>query len=149
MLVHASCVARGGDAVLLLGPSGSGKSDLALRLLRLGWQLVADDQVMLQAMEGSVRTSAPAALRGMLEVRGLGIFAALPVADGATLRLAVQLVDRSAVPRLPEPARWTGAGVAVPTVLLHAFDASAPDRVTLALDAALGRARQASGAFAA
>ena len=98
MLIHASAAALGSDAVLFRGPSGAGKSDLVLRLIGRGWQLVADDQVML---EGET-LSAPPALRGMLEIRGLGIFAALPVASPARLCLMVDLVARQDVPRLED-----------------------------------------------
>lgn len=148
MLLHASCVARGADAVLLLGPPGSGKSDLALRLIGGGWTLVADDQCVLRPQGNTVRAEAPAALRGLLEVRGLGIFAELPVAGpDAVLRLAVRLVQPGAVPRLPVPAAWTGAGASLPAVALDAGP-SAPAKVSLALDAVLGRVRQRAGAFA-
>lgn len=143
MLVHGSCVARDGAAVLLLGPPGAGKSDLVLRLLGRGWALVADDQVVV---EGPM-VSAPPALRGMLEVRGLGIFQGLAVAEGARLALVVDLVAREGVERLPMPSAWGAAGT--PRVALHGFEASACDKVALALDAALGRVAQRAGAFAA
>lgn len=129
--------------MLLLGPPGSGKSDLLLRLIGRGWALVADDQVVLDGLA----VGAPAALRGMIEVRGLGIFEGLAVAEGARLALAVELVGREGVARLPLPARWAPAGV--PLVALHGFDGSACDKVGFALDAALGRVAQRAGAFAA
>jgi serine kinase of HPr protein (carbohydrate metabolism regulator) len=151
MLLHASCVALEGDAVLILGPPGSGKSDLALRLVHEGWGLVADDQVQLTPDDagGFFRAGSPEALRGMLEVRGLGVFRDLPVTAGPppTLRLAVRLAPRAQVPRLPEPDAWHCAGIAVPAVMLHPFDASTPAKLALALAAAAGRARQAAGAF--
>lgn len=150
MLLHASCVARGAEAVLLLGPPGSGKSDLALRLIQGGWNLVADDQCLLRSEGRVLRVEAPAALRGMLEVRGLGIFEGLPMAvpGDAVLRLAVRLVPAEAVPRLPSPALWRGPdGVTLPEVALDAGP-SAPAKVALALDAAVGRVRQRAGAFA-
>ncbi len=143
MLLHGSCASRDAAAVLLLGPSGSGKSDLLLRLIARGWDLVADDQVVLDG----VAVSAPPALRGMLEVRGLGVFQDVAVAEGARLTLVVELVARGDVTRMPMPARWAPAGV--PRVALHAFEASAPEKVALALDAALGVAGQRAGAFAA
>mgnify|MGYP001404388538 CR=1 FL=1 len=136
-------MARDGAAVLVLGPPGSGKSDLALRLIGRGFTLVADDQVLLDGR--AVR--APEALRGMLEVRGLGIFERLAVADDAALALVVDLVPPDGVARLPVPASWAPAGV--PRVALHAFEASACDKLAWALDAALGRRLQRAGAFAA
>jgi HPr kinase/phosphorylase len=145
MLIHASAAALGSEAVLLRGPPGSGKSDLVLRLMARGWHLVADDQVMIEGMQ----LSAPPALRGMLEMRGLGIFAALPVAPCARLCLVVDLVPRADVPRLPEPAIWQGPSGAVPCVALHAFEESVCEKITYALAAAAGRLRQKAGAFAA
>ncbi len=148
MLLHASCVARGTEAVLLLGLPGAGKSDLALRLIRDGWALVADDQVRLRVAAGALHAAPPEELRGRLEVRGLGLFTGLPVADPpSVLRLVVHLEDRAAVPRLPQPTPWRLAGPDIPAVTLHAFDASSPAKVALALDAATGRVRQTAGAF--
>ena len=148
MLIHASCVAREAEAVLLLGPPGCGKSDLALRLIQGGWRLVADDQCLLRSEDGALRVEPPAALRGMLEVRGLGIFEGLPTAvPDPVLRLAVRLVPPGAVPRLPSPAVWSCAGVSLPEVALDAGP-SAPAKVALALEAASGRLRQRAGAFA-
>ena len=148
MLLHASCAARGADAVLFLGPPGSGKSDLVLRLLALGWQLVADDQLRL-AETGAV--AAPAGLAGQLEVRGLGIFSGLACAPPPlALRLAVEcLAPGLAPPRLPAPRRWSQGGVILPLVSLAALEASAPAKVDWALDAALGLRAQVAGAFAA
>jgi HPr kinase/phosphorylase len=137
---HGSCVAREGAGVLLLGPSGAGKSDLALRLLRLGFVLVADDQV--DVIDGFARS--PAALAGLLEVRGLGIVR-LPYLSGVALNLVVVLTDRNE--RLPHPERH--AELNLPLVRLDALEVSAPDRVALALECALGRITQHAGAFAA
>lgn len=131
--------------MLFRGPSGAGKSDLVLRLIGRGWHLLADDQVMLTGED----VSTPPALRGMLEIRGLGIFTALPVAENARLRLVVDLVARADVPRLPEPAFWQGPAGAVPRISLHAFEVSACDKIIHALGAATGRLSQKAGAFAA
>ena len=148
MLLHASSIAREGDAVLLLGPPGSGKSDLVLRLLHSGWSLVADDQVALRAEAGELRPAAPPALAGLLEVRGLGLFGPLPTALSPVLRLVARLLPRAEIPRLPEPESWSAAGVSLPAIRLHPFDAAAPARLGLALDAALGRIPCRAGAFA-
>jgi HPr kinase/phosphorylase len=147
MMLHGSCVALDEDGVLILGPSGAGKSDLVLRLIRQGWSLVADDQVELALRDGEPVAEAPPALRGMLEVRGLGLFRDLEAAGPTRLRLVVQLV--AAPPRLPEPAWFAAPGRSLPLVTLRGLEPSLPDKVALALDAASGRARMAAGAFAA
>lgn len=150
MPLHGSCVALDEEGVLILGPSGSGKSDLVLRLMGRGWSLVADDQVELTTAEDGLQASAPAALRGLLEVRGLGLMEGLPTAAAARLCLAVRLLPAATPkPRLPEPERWEALGHSLPLVSLHGLEASAPDKLALALAAACGRARMAAGAFPA
>ena len=137
MQIHASCAAREGQGVLLLGPSGSGKSDLLLRLLDHGFALVADDRVELSGGMASV----PEALAGLLEVRGLGLVR-LPHLPSARIALAVEMGTGE---RLPEPATHALSGQ--PLVRIDPAAASAPQRVALALDCALGRTSQVAGAF--
>ena len=150
MPLHASCAALRGDGVLFLGAPGTGKSELVLRLIRRGWALVADDQVEVAAEGPALLARPPGALHGMLEVRGLGLFRDMPVHAPATLRLAVQLLPPGeAPPRLPEPGRFEAEGRALPHLALAGLEASAADKVALALDAVCGRATCAVGAFAA
>ena len=106
MRIHASCAARDDDGVLLLGPSGVGKSDLLLRLFEHGFSLVADDQVCIE--DGLAW--APDRLAGLMEVRGLGIMR-WPFVKRTRLALAVQLAR---APRMPSPARH--AETALPLV---------------------------------
>jgi HPr kinase/phosphorylase len=131
-LVHGTCVAIAGRGVLLRGPSGSGKSDLALRLIEAGAWLVADDQVRLSAARNRLVASAPVSLRGLIEVRGVGIVPVKSVAR-APLALVVDLVAAKDVPRLPEPSSVQIEGIALPHLLLAPFEASAPVKVRLAL----------------
>ena len=138
MHIHASCAARDGHGVLLLGPPGSGKSDLLLRLLDHCFVLVADDQV--EVVDGCA--APPAALAGLLEVRGLGIMR-LPHTAPVRLTLAVRL---EAGARMPDPACHAPTGL--PLVMVDPAQPSAAARVGLALDCALGRAAQVAGAFA-
>lgn len=136
--IHATCVARDGIGVLLRGASGSGKSDLAFRLIERGLRLVADDRVDLRRDGVGLLASAPAALEGLIELRGIGIVALEPAERVARARiaLAVDLVPRAAVERLPEPARARYLGVEIMRVALDPFDASAPGKVAIALRAA-------------
>jgi RNase adaptor protein for sRNA GlmZ degradation len=128
--IHATAVALGGRAVLLLGPSGSGKSDLALRLIDRGWRLVADDRVVLAARNGNLWASAPPAIAGMIEVRDVGIVAEKPLA-GAVVALAIDLA--AAPERMPVPGTWDFDGVAIPLIALSQGGDSAPIKVERAL----------------
>lgn len=138
MLVHASCVEIAGAGVLLRGPPGSGKSDLALRLIDGGARLVADDQVVVTKRAGALLASPPPELAGLLEVRGLDVVA-LPHLASCRLLLAVDLVRREQVERLPPPQRLALAGVALPLTKLCPHDASAPARLRLAVRLAAER----------
>ena len=139
MQIHGSCVALDGAGVLLLGPPGAGKSDLALRLMDRGFMLVADDRVDVE--NGIARP--PAALAGLLEVRGLGLLR-LPHLAQARLALAVRL--GVSPERLPAPA--IDADLGLPVIALDPAGASAAQRVALALACAEGRIAQLAGAFA-
>ena len=147
MLQHGSCASSAGAGVLLLGVPGAGKSDLLLRLMRRGWGLVADDQVLLSAHAGGLAAESPAELAGLLEVRGVGIFQGLPHA-ACGLRLAVLLVGRDEVPRLPEPRQFSALGHHLPLLALHAFDCSAVAKIELSLGVAEMRHTLRAGAFA-
>lgn len=140
MTVHGAAVALQGGAlppaaVLLRGPSGSGKSDLAFRLIGLGAELIGDDQVLLERRQDRVMASAPEAIRGLLEVRGLGLVK-YPAGMAAPLRVVVDLVAREEVPRMPEAADVEILGLRLPGFRLHAFDASAPLKVLKAIELA-------------
>jgi HPr kinase/phosphorylase len=135
--IHATCVAIGQRGVLLRGDSGSGKSDLALRLIEEGAMLVADDQVVVTVRDGELEASPPQALAGLIEVRGFGIVR-LPYRAPVLLALVVTLVDRRDVPRMPEPDVTEIAGIALPHLLLAPFDASAVAKLRLAVKAVYG-----------
>ncbi len=132
--VHGTSVALGGAGVLLRGPSGCGKSDLALRLIDRGALLVADDQTELHLDGDDISMTAPAAIAGQIEVRGVGIVRA-PSIGAAPLRLVVDLVVPAAVERLPEPRACALLGREVPLIALAPFEASAVTKLQLALRA--------------
>lgn len=131
--MHGTCVVVDRMGCLLLGPSGSGKSDLALRLVMdQDAKLVADDQVALTRLGDRLVGTPPDNLAGMLEIRGLGIVN-LPHRPRAKLGLAVVLVLPDDVERMPEPNEGIEyLGVSLPLLRLAPFEASAPLKVRLA-----------------
>lgn len=137
LLVHATAVAVEGRAVLLRGPSGSGKSDLALRLIDAGARLVADDQSELRRVGGAIIVRAPATIAGLIEVRGVGILK-IDAAAEAPLALVADLVAPEALERLPERRSETILGVAVPALSLAPFEVSAAAKLRAALNALWG-----------
>ena len=134
MVVHGTCVELFGLGVLLRGASGSGKSDLAPRLIDGGARLIADDQVELAVEAGRVRAAAPPRIAGRMEVRGLGIVEVATI-EQAPVALVVDLVAPDDVPRLPEPCECRLAGVTLPSIALAPFEASAAAKVRLAVRA--------------
>ena len=139
--LHATAIAIGHRAIIIRGPSGSGKSDLALRCLSVPAsqlvaspaRLVADDQVLVTRDGLSLVVSAPPTLLGRLEVRGLGIVDVDPEQDAKVI-LIVDLVDNSQIERLPDP--WPSAellGLTLPRLCISAFEASAPLKLLAAL----------------
>lgn len=128
--VHATCIALGGRGVLLSGRSGSGKSDLALRLIDRGAVLVSDDYTELAADGALLKASPPERIAGLIEIRGVGI---RTVAYQACAPVAL-LVDLDGRPqRLPGPTTRTLCGLCVPCIALPALEPSAPIKVEIAL----------------
>jgi serine kinase of HPr protein (carbohydrate metabolism regulator) len=128
--IHATAVSIGGAGVLLLGPPGAGKSDLALRLIDRGAILIADDRVIPEVRHGRLLLRPPASIAGLLEVRGVGLlcFPHLAEAD------ALLAVDLSAPPaRLPDPEHRDILGQRLPLLRVAPFEASAPLKVELAV----------------
>ena len=129
--LHASCVAQNGRGILIYGRSGSGKSDLALRLIDRGALLVSDDYTIVRRVEGRLLARAPVNIEGRIEVRGLGIIPLEHVSD-VPVALYVDLnLDVIRLPDRREPA-WV-AGVQLPVIGLNALEASAPVKVEVAL----------------
>jgi hypothetical protein len=134
--IHATCVAIGGKGVLLLGASGAGKSDLALRLIDDGAQLVADDRTLLFSKNGVLHAKAPPSIKGLLEIRGVGIVA-LPARPSVQLVLAVRLGREGA--RLPGPRFFPMPralpDTKLPQIALNPHFASTPAKIRAALRA--------------
>jgi hypothetical protein len=153
MLLHGSCAALAGEAVLFLAPPGGGKSDLLLRLIERGWRLVADDQVKLRVEAARRWRRRPRRWPGCWSCAGS---ACSPGSIGRRRRCGWwrgsprgtrcrACRNRKAGP----PAAMTPAAVTLPLIRLDPWAASAPDRLAVALRVLGGRLRMASGAFAA
>lgn len=115
MNIHASCVAYQGNGLLILGASGAGKSSLALQMIALGADLVADDRTDLAVLDHHLIASAPAPLVGLIEARGIGILQ-LPFINQAKIKLAVDL-DHAEKDRLPPRRHINLLGISLD--LLH------------------------------
>jgi serine kinase of HPr protein (carbohydrate metabolism regulator) len=140
-LVHGTCVALGRTAALLRGPSGSGKSDLALRFLFLARRgpaaleppiLVADDQVRLVRRGARLIAAAPDTIRGRIEVRGVGIVEVKSLPE-AELALLVDLVPPAGLERMPEGDAASLMGVELPLIRLAPWEGSAAIKLAIAL----------------
>jgi HPr kinase/phosphorylase len=138
---HGTAIALGAHAVLIRGPSGSGKSDLALRCIAMAptalvpapAMLVADDRVEITLSEERLIAAAPPIIGGKLEVRGLGIMT-VPSTPNARLVLVADLVAPERVERLPDPPEAADVmGIRLPLLRVAPFEASAPAKLLLAL----------------
>jgi serine kinase of HPr protein (carbohydrate metabolism regulator) len=141
LLIHATAVAidtaAGRRAVLIRGPSGSGKSDLGLRLIDAGARLVADDQSELRRRGDLIIVRSPPPIAGLIEVRGLGIIQIDPLAE-APLALVTDLAPPDTIERLPVRLSERFLGLDLPLLPVAPFEASAAAKVALAVRALTG-----------
>ena len=152
VVLNGACAPFGGPleaAVLLLGPSTAGKSDVALRLMAMGATLLSDDRTALFVEDGRLFAEAIPSLYGQMELRGVGILR-FPAAAPAVVVLAVQLEPERAIERLPEPVSYRPpaplhAAICPPLVVLRPFDASTPAKIAAAA-AALTKGSFVAGA---
>ncbi len=112
--LHASSVALDGRAVLIFGPSGSGKSALALQLMAYGCRLISDDRTLVFAKDGLLWAEAPDAIRGRVEARGLGILAAETIRHAA-VQICIDM-EQQETDRLPPFRTRNICGLAIPLV---------------------------------
>lgn len=133
--IHASCVEFKGKGILLLGKSGSGKSDITLRLIEnLGANLVADDRTNITLKNNQIIASCPSNILGLLEVRGIGLvkFQSKPETK---IDVVINLVDNfSQIERIPQKKYWEYQGVKIKSVDIYPFEESAIYKIKLACD---------------
>ena len=118
---------------MIAGLSGSGKSDLALRMIDRGAVLVSDDYTILTRVGGELHASAPSSIRGRIEMRGVGLIE-MPFVESVPVRMIVTLDEPA--PRFPEVREERVIlEIAIPVVPLAPFEASAPIKLERALAA--------------
>jgi serine kinase of HPr protein (carbohydrate metabolism regulator) len=135
-LIHATCVALDGVGVVIRGASGAGKSDLALRLIDGGAELVADDYCHVAIDSAGDRErlliTPPANIAGQIEVRGYGIVK-MPFRASIVAGLVVDLKAEADIERMPEHQTCIIEGVTLPCLTVYAFAASSLAKVRIVL----------------
>mgnify|MGYP001273903919 FL=1 len=135
MKVHGTSVSIDGDGVLFRGPPGSGKSDLALRMINFGAQLVSDDQVCMTRRNNNIFMSSPPTIRNSMEVRGIGIVNTIAQKE-APLILVLNMLPNNVTSRMPIWQLCTFLDIKVPAVEFAPFEISAHLKVKLAINLA-------------
>jgi serine kinase of HPr protein (carbohydrate metabolism regulator) len=126
--IHATCVNINSKGVLIIGDSCAGKSDLALRLITMfSAKLVGDDRIDIQNDKGVIKASSPDVLKGLLEVRGVGIIK-IDHIEKTKVDLVIKLTTEK-IERIPEPLSYDIEGVLLPLFYLNSFESSAPSKV--------------------
>ncbi len=133
MNIYASCVSLKGKGILIVGESGSGKSDLCLRLItEFNADLIADDRVDIVENTGILTASAPSILKGLLEVRGIGIVK-VPFLDSCNIDMVINLTkNKNDIERLPDAEYFYINNIGVRQFRLFGKDSSLPAKVIIA-----------------
>ena len=131
-LIHATSISISQKGVLLRGPSGIGKSDLAFRLISNGATLIADDYTEVIHNEGALILKTPHNIKGKIELRGIGIVE-LPFIENISLKLIIDLVDQINVPRQTDVHITKFENILVPYYQLFSFEPSTPRKIEFIL----------------
>ena len=133
MNLHATCISLKNKGVLIIGKSGSGKSDLALRaIMQKGAKLVADDRTDIALKNNNIYASCPKPVQGLLEVRGIGIIKP-PFKLTQKINLVIELVDKiQKIERLPTEEFYEISGIKLKKIRLYPFELSSLEKLELA-----------------
>ena len=123
-LFHGTAVLYRGFGILIRGPSGSGKSDLALRLIDDGADLIADDQVIIKSVGEILQLSSPDNISGLIEVRGVGVVR-IKYVSSIPLGLIVDINPRKKLKRMPITKKELIGNISIPVITINAFESSA------------------------
>ena len=126
--IYGSCVSIKNQGVLFLGDSGSGKSDIVLRLIAENKAfLVADDRVDIKVIKKKGIATAPKNIKGLLEVRGVGIIKTKSK-KSTSIQLVVKLTQKT-LERMPKEDFYELCGIKIPLIYLNPFEISATAKV--------------------
>ena len=120
---HGTAVSYHGCGILIRGPSGSGKSDLALRLIDDGAILIADDQVQIKFVGKELHLSAPNSISGLIEIRGVGVIRIKHVSR-VPLSLIVDINTKEQLQRLPAIKKEVINNIHISVIRINAFESS-------------------------
>ena len=136
--IHATTISYKNIGIMIMGESGSGKSDLALRMIvQKGAKLVADDRTEIAIKNGEIIASCPENIRNMIEVRGVGIVP-LKSKKNVKIALVVELVDNiNKIERMPRKETFFFADAAVEKLKLYPFEVSASDKLVIKIKSLL------------
>ena len=127
-LFHGTAVLYRGFGILIRGPSGSGKSDLALRLIDDGADLIADDQVIIKSVGEILQLSSPDKISGLIEVRGVGVVC-IKYVSSIPLGLIVDINPRKKLKRMPITKKELIGNISIPVITIDAFESSAVAKI--------------------
>ena len=130
--MHSSSVVIDDNGVLILGDSGSGKSDLALRLIDNGATLISDDISICRKNSNNIYLYCPPEIKGLLEVREIGIIT-VPFVERIKLRLVVNLKSNNNE-RFPKDSSFRILGIKIPIINIEGKNSSAVAKIKVKLN---------------
>ena len=130
--LHATSVAIEDNGVAIFGDSGSGKSDLALRLIDSGATLISDDITVFSKSENNIHLFGVENTKGLLEVRELGIIT-VPYIEGIRLKLVIKLTDKE-IERIPKTNQTNLLGLKFPKLEINGKNSSSVVKVKVKLN---------------
>ena len=138
--IHASCVDINGNGILILGKSGCGKSDLALRLINEGAALVSDDRCEVYSENQNLIATAPKEIKNLLEIRGIGIVK-LKTKSKTRIKLVINLKTLEEIERMPKLKTINICNIDIKEFSIYPFEASATAKVKSALNIAINETK--------
>ncbi len=130
--VHSSSIVLDDNGVLIMGDSGSGKSDLALRLIDNGATLISDDVTICKKKINEIYLFCPIATKGLLEVREVGIIT-VPFVEKIKLKMVVKLTNEN-LNRIPKKKFYKILGLKIPLLMMDGRNSSAVVKIKVKLN---------------